>query len=225
MLRVIIPIVIALAIIVGCFVYLNHDFTMNHGEENITYNGFVYEKIDLHYNLTFSEENANYIGDYGQIYAYGQEHIYEVRELNKEANILYTPHATFLKTGYSQPSIYGEDFSCAEYAVSEGFDFKGMPDNYTETATLLATFEGSVKLEDIIESASSNITVSEEAIEECAEIRFKYKNHADLALMFYIYGIDGQYYLDVQHADGAHEWFKIKAEYVDLLTSAISQVQ
>jgi hypothetical protein len=222
MLKVIIPIVIALAIIIGCFVYLNHDFTMNKGEANITYNGVVYEKTMLDYNLTISEDNAKYIGDYGELYAYGQEYLYEVRELNSEANMLYTPHATFIKTGYTQPSPYGEDFSYVEYVVSEGIDFKGMPDNYTEEATLLATFNESVKLEDIIESDPSDITVSLEVIEECDEIRFKYKNHADISLIFYIYGSEGQYYLDVRHAkEGTHEWFKIKPEYVDLLTSAI----
>jgi hypothetical protein len=176
----------------------------------------------LDYNLTISEDNAKYIGDYGELYAYGQEYLYEVRELNSEANMLYTPHATFLKTGYTQPSPYGEDFSYVEYVVSEGIDFKGMPDNYTEEATLLATFNESVKLEDIIESDPSDITVSLEVIEECDEIRFKYKNHADISLIFYIYGSEGQYYLDVRHAkEGTHEWFKIKPEYVDLLTSAI----
>lgn len=226
MLKVIIPIAIALIIIIGCFIYLNYDFTLNRGEEDITYKGVVYERASLDYNITFSEENARYIGDYGQLYAYGQEHLYEVRELNGEANILYTPHATFIKQGYVPPSPYGEDFSYAEYVVSEGIDFKGMPDNYTEEATLLATFEGSVKLEDIIESHSSDITVSEEIIMECDEIRFRYKNHADLSLMFYICGIDGRYYLDIRHADdGAHEWFEIKPEYVDILTSAIPKPQ
>ena len=44
MLRVIIPIVIALAIIVGCVIYLNTDFTLNKGENDVTYNGVVYEK-------------------------------------------------------------------------------------------------------------------------------------------------------------------------------------
>lgn len=224
MLRVIIPIVIALAIIVGCVIYLNHDSTLNQGEYDITYNGITYERTDIDYNLVISEDNARYIGDYGQLYAYGQEYLYEVRELNSEANILYTPHATFVKPGYSPPTPYGEDFAYVEYVVSEGIDFKGIPDDYTEEATLLATFEESVKLEDIIEASASDITLDVELIQECHEIRFKYKNHADLFLAFYIYGIDGQYYLDVRHAtDGTHEWFKIKPEYVDLLTSAIPE--
>ena len=222
MLKFVLPIVIAVAIIIASFVYLNLDFTLNKGEEDITYNGIVYDRADIDYNLVISEDNAKYIGDYGQIYAYGQEYLYEVRELNGDANILYTPHATFIKPGYTPPTPYGEDFSTVEYVVSEGLDFKGMPDDYTEEATLLASFDKSVKLEDIIESESSDITVSDEAIEECNEIRFKYKNHADIMLILDIYCLDGQYYLDVCHSiEGTDNWFKIKPEYLALLTSAI----
>ena len=221
-LRVAIPIIIALAIIVGCIIYLNHDFTLNHGEYNVEYNGVTYERTLLDYNLDISEDNAKYIGDYGEIYAYGQEYLWELRVLNSEANMLYTPHATFLKQGYSMPSPYGEDFASVEYVVSEGIDFKGMPDDYTEKATLLATFEKSVKLEDIIESEPTEITISEEDFKECNEIRFKYKNHADIFVILAIYNYEGEYYLDVRHAkDGTHNWFKIKPEYVDLLTSAM----
>ena len=39
MLKVIIPIAIALAIIIGCVIYLNVDFTLNKGEEDVAYNG------------------------------------------------------------------------------------------------------------------------------------------------------------------------------------------
>lgn len=222
----IIPIAIALAIIIGCVIYLNHDTSINSGTDNILYNGIVYERTLLDYNLTISEANSKYIGDFSQIYAYGQEYLYEVRVLNSEANMLYTPHATWLKPGYSQPSPYGEEFTSVEYVVSEGIDFKGMPDNYTEEVTPLATFDSAVKLEDIIESESSDITVSEDAIKECNEIRFKYKNHADIYLLLPIYNHEGQYYLGVFHAkDGMHEWFKIKPEYVGLLTSAIPKAQ
>ena len=61
---------------------------------------------------------------------------------------------------------------------------------------------------------------------ECDEIRMKYKNHADLYMIFYIYGVDGQYYLDICDYDfennvANHQWFKIKPEYVVILTSAI----
>ena len=104
MLRVIIPIAIALSISIGCVIYLNVDFTLNKGEEDVTYNGIVYERVDLHYNIEHSEENAKKIGSYGQIYAYGQEYIYDLYQLNE--NILYTPHTTFLKSGYTQPLAF-----------------------------------------------------------------------------------------------------------------------
>ena len=231
MLKVIIPIAIALAIIIGCVIYLNIDFTLNKGEEDVTYedvtyNGIVYERVDLHYNIEHSEENAKKIGSYGQIYAYGQEYIYDLYQLNE--NILYTPHATFLKSGYPQPSLFGEDLASAEYVVSEGINFKGMPDDYIEEATLLATFDKSVKLEDIIESEPSDIIVSEEAFKECNEIRFQYKNHDGLYLMLYIYGVDGDFYLDIcDYVDDVenHKWHKIKPEYIALLTSAIPKDQ
>ena len=226
MLKVIIPIAIALAIIIGCVIYLNIDFTLNKGEEDVTYNGIVYERVDLHYNIEHSEENAKKIGSYGQIYAYGQEYIYDLYQLNE--NILYTPHATFFKSGYPQPSLFGEDLASAEYVVSEGINFKGMPDDYTEEATLLATFDKSVKLEDIIESEPSDIIVSEEAFKECNEIRFRYKNHDGLYLMLYIYGVDGVFYLDIcDYVDDVenHKWHKIKPEYLSLLTSAISKAE
>ena len=225
-LRFILPIVSALTIIVACIIYLNTDFTINKGETDFTYNDALYVREDLHYNICHTEENSEKIGSYGQLYAYGQEVIYDLYRLNDEANILYTPHATFIKTGYTQPSLFGEDLASAEYVVSEGIDYKGIPDDYTEEATLLATFDNSVRHEDIIESEPDDITVSDEDLEKCNEIRFKYKNHADLSLMFYIYGADGQYYLDICDYDfdnnvANHEWFKIKPEYVDLLTSAM----
>ena len=226
MLKVIIPIVIALAIIVGCVIYLNYDGTLNKGEQNITYNGVVYERINLHYNIYMTEKNAKNIGTYGQIYAYGQEYIYDVYQLNDEAIFLYTPHASFVKSGYSQPSIFGEEFTYVEYVVSEGIDFSGIPDDYKEEATLLANFDTSVKLEDVIETEPTDIKVNEEAIEECNEIRFKYKNYSDVFALFYIYGVDGDYYLDIcdynfEDNTANHQWYKIKPEYVDLLTSAM----
>ena len=99
---------------------------------------------------------------------------------------------------------------------------------YIEEATLLATFDKSVNLEDIIESEPSDIIVSEEAFKECNEIRFQYKNHDGLYLMLYIYGVDGQYYLDIcDYVDDVenHKWHKIKPEYVGLLTSAITDTE
>lgn len=224
MLRVILPIVIALAIIVGCVIYLNYDTTINCEDDpnNIEYNELVYERVDIDYNLAITEDNSKYVGDYSQIYAYGQEYLYEVRVLNGEENMLYTAHATFLKPGYSLPTPFGEEFTGAEYVVSEGIDFQVIPDDYTEVATPLVTFQGSVKLEDIVESESSDITVSEDVIDECNEIRFAYKNHKDVFLLLVIYNYEGQYYLNVRNPSGdTCEWFKIKPEYVDVLTSAI----
>ena len=228
MLKVIIPIVIALAIIVGCVIYLNYDNTINCEEDtdNIEYNEMVYERVDIDYNLAITEDNAKYIGDYSQLYAYGQEFLYEVRVLNSEENMLYTAHATFLRPGYSLPTPFGEEFTGAEYVVSEGIDFQVIPDDYTEVATPLATFDGLVKLEDIVESEPSDITVSEEVIDECDEIRFAYKNHADIFLLLVIYNHEGQYYLNVRNPAGdTCQWFKIKPEYVDLLTAAIPKAQ
>ena len=228
MLRVIIPIVIALAIIIGCVIYLNYDTTINSDDNpnNIEYNEIIYERVLIDYNLAITEDNSKYIGDYSQLYAYGREYLYEVRVLNGEANMLYTAHATFLKPGYSLPTPFGEEFTGAEYVVSEGIDFQVIPDDYTEVATPLATFDGSVKLEDIVESEPVDITVSEEVIDECNEIRFAYKNHVDIFLLLVIYNHEGQYYLDVRSPEGdTHEWFKIKPEYVAILTSAITTAQ
>lgn len=205
MLKVIIPIAIALAIIIGCVIYLNVDFTLNKGEEDVTYNGVVYERVDLHYNIEHSEENAKKIGSYGQIYAYGQEYIWDLYQLNE--NILYTPHTTFLKSGYPQPSLFGEDLASAEYVVSEGINFKGMPDDYIEEATLLATFDKSVKLEDIIEIDPSDISVSKEEFEECDEIRFHYKNHDGLCNPSQMWG--GEFHFTSNGAAGGVRYFTI----------------
>ena len=136
--------------------------------------------------------------------------------------MLYTAHTTFLRPGYSLPTPFGEEFTSAEYVVSEGIDFQIIPDDYTEVATPLGNFEGSVKLEDIVESEPCDIAVSEEAIDECDEIRFAYKSHTDIFLLLVIHNFEGQYYLNVRAPSGdTYEWFKIKPEYVDMLTSAI----
>lgn len=227
-LRFILPLVAAILIIIACVIYLNTDFTLNKGENDITYNGVVYERASLHYNISHTETNSKKIGSYGQVYAYGQEYIYDVFQLNDELNVLFTPHATFVKQGYAYPSLFGEDISSVEYVVSEGIDFKGMPDEYSETATLLATFDNSVRLEDIIESEPSDISITEEQVEECDEIRMRYKNHADIYMVFYIYGTGGEYYIDICDYDfenyiANHQWYKIKPEYVGILTSAIAK--
>jgi hypothetical protein len=224
-LRFILPLVIAIAIIIASIIYLNTDFTLNKGAEDITYNDVVYERFELDYNITITEEHAKKIGTYGQPGAYGQEWIYDVYQLNDEAIFLYTPHADFVKSGCPQPSIFGEEFTYVEYVVSEGHDFVGMPDDYTEEATLLDNFDKSVKLEDVIETEPTDINVGMDVIRECNEIRFKFKNYPDMFAMFYIYGVDGDYYLgigydyDVEQDIEYVRWHKINPEYVDLLTS------
>ena len=221
--RFVLPLVSAILIIIGCVIYLTYDSSINSGTDNVSYNDIVYERFDLSYNMQISESNSKYIGDFAQIYAYGQELLWDVRELNSDANILYSAHATWVKPGYVLPTEFGEELASAEYVVSEGIDFLVIPDEYKEEVTHLVNFEGSVKLEDIIETEASDVTVSEEALENCGEIRFDYKNHADISLIFYIYGVDGDYYLDVRNStDGTHEWFKIKPEYVGVLTSAMT---
>ena len=230
-LRFIIPLVSAILIIIACVIYLNTDFTLNKGENDITYKGVVYERANLHYNISHTETSSKKIGSYGQIYAYGQEYIYDVYQLNDELNVLYTPHATFVKQGYPSPSLFGEDIGSIEYVVSEGRDLKGMPDNYSETATPLDSFENSVRLEDIIETEPSTVTITDEQAKECDEIRMRYKNHADLYMVFYIYGTGGEYYIgiiydyDFENYLAKHQWYKIKPEYVDLLTSAMPKAQ
>ena len=74
---------------------------------------------------------------------------------------------------------------------------------------------------DVIESEASEITPTEEDI--TGSIRFKYKNHKDISLIFDICGLDGKYYLNVfDNTEGTNNWFEIKPEYLALLTSAIS---
>ena len=73
--------------------------------------------------------------------------------------------------------------------------------------------------------------VEKAVVDECNEIRFKFKNYPDMFAMFYICGIDGDYYLsigydyDVENDIEYLWWHKIKPEYVDLLTSAISDAE
>ena len=44
MLRLIIPIAVALAIIFGCVFYLNYDTSINSGTDDVLYNDIVYER-------------------------------------------------------------------------------------------------------------------------------------------------------------------------------------
>ena len=61
-LRFVLPLVIAIAIIIASIIFLNTDFTLNKGEEDITYNGVVYERYELDYNISITEEDAKEIG-------------------------------------------------------------------------------------------------------------------------------------------------------------------
>ena len=221
--RVIIPIVIALLIILGCVIYLMQDFSINSGTADVLYNDTVYERYDqISFNLNFFETNAEYIGDFMETYAYGQEFPWEVYTLNSDANVLLSAHAVWLKPGYVLPGEFGEDFATVEYVVSEGVDFFKMEDEYKETATLLTTFEGSVKLEDILASEPSEIT----EVTQHDDIRFTYKNHSDMFLSYTLCSYDGHYYLNVlQGEEGTDALFEIKPEYVDLLTSKLAKPQ
>lgn len=218
--RFILPLVFAILVIIGCIIYLNYDYpTINSGTDNVVYNDIVYERTPITYNLEISDKNSEYIGDFKEIVEYGQEVLLPVYVLNSDANILYS-HVIWVKPGYSLPSEYGEEFASVEYVASNGVDFSVIPDEYNEQVTPLATFEGSVKLEDIIESEASEVAPSEDHI--YGGIRLFYKNHADLRLIFAIGSIDGEYYLNVRHStEGTDTWYKIKPEYVDLLTAAI----
>jgi hypothetical protein len=92
-----------------------------------------------------------------------------------------------------------------------------MEDDYTEEMTPLATFEGVVKLEDIVESQPTEATEFTE--HNC--IRFQLKNFADMDLEYAICSVDNHYYLNVQDVNGANALHKIKPEYVELLTLEI----
>lgn len=221
--RVIIPIVIALIIIICCVIYLNVDTSINSGTDNISYNNIIYERTDAFpYNLKFHEKNPKYIGDFSQIYAYGQEKLWEVYIMDGDDNVLHTSHATWVKPGYVIPDEFGEEFSSVDYVVSDGFDFLFMPDNYSEVVTSLATFNDSVKLEDIVETEASDIT----EFTTHDSIRLTYKNFPNMSLNLDLCSYDGEYYLNVQRYENEvviNELYKIKPEYVDLLTSAISK--
>jgi hypothetical protein len=93
-------------------------------------------------------------------------------------------------------------------------------DEYKEEVTPLITFEGKVTLGDIIEAEVSDI----EGYTVHDEIRFRYKNHADIAVLLTVCSLDDQYYLNVEvDGTGDIELFKIKADYVEVLTSAIQE--
>ena len=202
-----------------CMSFTGCTAELNDGSEDILYNGIVYERYGyLDYNLDISEDNAKYIGDFLETYDYGQELLWEVYALNDEENLLYTAYTNWIKPGYELPKCFGEEFTSVEYVIASGIDFKIIPDEYTEEVFPLKTFEGSVKLEDIIEIEPSDVT----EFTEHNSLRFFYKNHADIRLWLDICSAGGKYYLNVKQGDeGYTELHEIKPEYVELLTSAI----
>ena len=97
-------------------------------------------------------------------------------------------------------------------------DFLVIEDDYKEYVTKLATFDKSVKLEDILAAEPSDIT----EFTEFDSIRFKYKNHADMELFFTLCSSEDRYYLNVKEENtGESRLYEIKSEYTKLLTSAI----
>lgn len=209
--------VIAFAALAGC-----GGPSLNSGERDILYKGVVYKRNDdMCYNMKFYEVGAYCVGEYIETYAYGQELPWSVYVLNSDENVLHSSHATWVKPGYTLPGDFGEEFASAEYVISEGIDFNFMPDDYTETATLLATFDKSVKLEDIVEREPSEI--SGYTLHD--RIRLYYAHHANVAAIYAICSLDGKYYLDVRIEDGSDRWHEIKAEYVALLTSPIANAE
>jgi hypothetical protein len=195
---------------------------INSGTEDILYNDIVYERChDMNYNLYLYEDHSHYIGDFIEIYAYGQEFPYPVHVLNDEENVLFSPHATWVRPGYSLPDNFGVELSSLEYVIRSEFDFNIIEDNYTEEATLLITFTETVMLEDIVDLEPSEIA----GYVEYDEIRCRYTDHADMGSVYTLASLDGNYYLNVSLNDGSDEWHKIKEEYVELITSAIPNPQ
>ena len=198
---------------------------LNNGTRDILYNGIVYERCDdMNYNLYMYEDHSHYIGDFLELYAYGQEFPYPVHVLNDEENVLFSPHATWIKPGYILPDNFGVALSSIEYVIPSGLDFNIIEDDYTEVVTPLMTFTETVVLEDILEIEATEIT----EISECVvydKIRCRYVGYADMASVYTIISLEGKYYLNVRLNDGADEWHEIKEEYVELLTSAIPNPQ
>ena len=185
---------------------------------NADYNGVTYDRASYpNHNLVLLKDHATYIGDFLEAYDNGYQIPWEVYVLNEEANVLYSAHAVWVKPGYVFPDEYGEAFSSAEYVVSEG-----ILDEYREEVTPLITFEGGVTLADIIESAPADI--SDYTVH--ADIRFCYRDHADMAVLLELCEWSGQYYLNViDDASGAPVLFQIKPEYAEALTSAVAGAQ
>ena len=200
------------ATLAGCAPELNND------EKNILYNGIVYERCEgENYNVYLYEDNSWYIGDFVEVYAYGQEIPWPVHVLNGDENVLYSSHATWVKPGYAIPDNFGVPLSSLEYLVSEGLDFLIMEDNYWEEATTLKTFDTVVMLEDIVEIEPSEIS----EYTEHDDIRVRYTGHADMGARYCICEFEGAYYINVCGVNGEDSLHLIKPEYVELITSNI----
>ena len=222
--RFVLPLVIAVSIIIACVIYLNHDSSINSGETDVLYNDIVYERVEIGGNLRLYEDNSKYAGgDYSEIIEYGQERLWEIRVLNGDENVLYSAKHVWVKPGYELPGDFGEELSSVNYVVYEGVDTRVLPDAYVELLNEhLADFNGSVKLEDIVTSESTDVT----EFTVHGTICFQYKNHKDMALYYDLCEADGKYYLNVlQGSECTDALFEINAEYVDLLTSAIGTAQ
>ena len=187
--------------------------------KNAVYKKTVYERSETsHYNLTFLEDHATYIGDFIETYDNGYEIPWKVYVLNDEENILFSSHAVWVRPGYVVPSEYGEAFTSAEYVVSEG-----ILDTYKEAVTPLITFDGTVTLEDLIEQTPTEVS---DACVPHDTVRLRYRNHADIAVDLTLCSLDGQYYLSVQSNEtGAATLYRIRSEYVDILTAAVSKAK
>jgi hypothetical protein len=210
-----------LVMVFACMTLAGCSPEINCNDRDVLYKEIVYQRCDdFNYNISLYEDNARYIGDFLETYSNGNILPWAVYALNGDEDVLYSSHATWVKPGYALPANFGEELSCAEYVVSSGIDYLIMEDNYTETATTLITFEGSVKLEDIVQTAPSELS----EYVEYDTIRFRYAHRADMALLYTLCGHDGKYYLNVRQGQyGSNEWHEIKPEYVDVLTSKIEK--
>lgn len=204
--------ILIIMILVLCFVCVG---CSNIGDgEDIKLDGIVYKRdVIPNYNMWLSETDRIYVGDFIQTYEYGQELPWEVYALNEERNVLYSAHAIWLKPGYVLPDEYGENFSQAEYVISEG-----ILDDYTEESTLITTFTEEVKLENIINSEPTQL----ENVESFGDIRLTYTDHKNINIRLTLCKSGETYYLNVlEDVRGDSVYYEIKEGYVSLLTSAL----
>lgn len=214
MLRMKKTISLLLTVVIICVALVGCSSELNSGED-ILYKDIVYKRTQFpNFNIEILEDSRTYIGDFAETYAYGQQLYWEVFTLNDAEDVLYSQHAVWIRPGYVFPDEYGEEFSKAEYVVSEG-----ILDTYKEETTPLVTFDSVVKLEDIIEAESTPLT----EYTSYERIRFYYKNHPDMTVFFYLFSHEGVYYLSVcEDNTGNDVFFKIKPEYVSVLTSVVA---